>query len=161
MSESISHIVENIEMEASNLRTDKSIWKRLMDRHRKRTHFRFRYRVLIAAAILLLILTGYVLLFIHGNPLGDRLNDWTDTIVAPIFTWIMTTIGNLMGRDWSDMGDTFARLSTFGPLSFIVVAAVISFVIAGIIAFIYSQGATKHSRDDGTPNFLAEKPRKA
>ena len=155
MSEREDYILEEAEIEASERRTDMPAWKRVFQRRRK-TRLRYRKRTLLVLAILFVFLLAYVLMFLHGNPLGDAINDWTDSIVAPIFTWIMTALGALMGRDWSDRGETFARLATLGPLSFIVVAAVVAFATSAIVAWIYGHYKTKSTLDDGTPNFVAE-----
>ena len=155
MPEREDYILEEAEREASEHRTDMPVWKRILNR-RRRTKLHYRKRTLLFLAILFVFLLVYVLMFLYDNPMGDALNDWTDSIIAPVFTWLMTGIGGLLGRDWSDMGGVFAKISTLGPLSYIVVSAVIAFAISAIVAWVYGHYKTKGTLDDGTPNFVAE-----
>ena len=160
--ERTDYIVENIENEAASKRSEElPRWKRIFVNRGRKTRLRYKKRTFLAILILTVFLLAYVIMFVNGNPLGAKINDWTDSLIAPIFTWIMTSLGALMGRDWSDMTNVFVKISTIGPLSYIVVTSVISFAIAAIVAFCYGRAKTKKSRDDGTSNFAAEKTREA
>ena len=137
----------------------KGFFERLGERPKK-PKMKYRHRAALSIVILTVVLMIYILMFFAGNPLGDAINDWTDSVVSGFLNGLVSGLGSIFGKDWSDMGARLGRIMTLGPLSFIIVAALFSFVVSCLIAWIYGRVKTRNATDDGTSNFVSEESRR-
>ena len=143
------------ELDAAAEQPEEPWYKKILHRPR-RTKMKYRWRVLIALGFLTFGMIVYMASFVTGTPLGAQLNMMSDNIVIKVVGWFFCFLGGILHRDMTSVSTGLSRFLTFGPLSYIIVTTVIAFVIAGIIAFIYSKWATAKTLDDGSPNFQAE-----
>lgn len=137
----------------------KGFFERWKDRPKK-SKMKYRHRAALAILILAVLLMIYILMFFAGNPTGDAINDWTDEVLSGFLSGLVSGLGSLLGKDWTAMGERLGRIMTLGPLSFIVMASLLAFVLSGVIAWIYGKVKTRYNIDDGTSNFVSEETRK-